>query len=386
MTSRLGVLYQQARNTVTLDATGAFRRPKRIENFLTEAVSLAVLGDRGPMEELLSTLDVVRGRQPIARIRPYTQQQVLRGPTNADRARVDLVLAIDGEDHATSEVWLDVKAGSRFTGDQLGRYLTAMREAQDGTPRRLAVLGPSWTVIPEAFRECVTLLRWEDLVRTVHGLPEASVWWDLADFLREAPGGMLPQLPATDSLSAGWIAQAVAVALVDPVAWCDWEYGDDRPSIGRSVLTGLVKDGRDLGRLCVRRFAPWQITYVELGAGRELPGSLSVGLRLNHQYGIPYEVLWRQAKASGLADRGWQLGRRREEDAILTIDRPFLDTDDPEAGGRWLREQLLALDASGLLPNLDGDGRSRAGPERAPSPGVVTTPPVATDCGTDATG
>ncbi len=38
---------------------------ERIENLLIEMVSMAVLGDRGPMQELLATLDVVRDRQPI---------------------------------------------------------------------------------------------------------------------------------------------------------------------------------------------------------------------------------------------------------------------------------------------------------------------------------
>ena len=381
MTSRFGVLYQQARNTVTLDKSGAFRQPKRIENLLIEMLSLAVLGDRGPMQELLATLDVVRDRQPIVRIRPYTQQQILRGCTNDDRARLDLVLAIDGEDDSTSEVWLEVKAGSHFHGDQIGRYLTAMKEAQDGIPRRLAVLGPSWIVIPEAFRPCVPLLRWEDLVKTIQGLPDSSLWWDLGNFLAEAPGELLPRLqePA-DALPLEWIAEAVTVALVDPVAWCHAKTGRDRPSIARSVLTILRNNQRDLGQPCVQRWAPWQITCIVLGSSRERRDSLFVSLYMPTMYGIPYEVLWRRAKASGLAD--WHLGRRREEAAILTITYPFSKTDTPEFAGQWLRDQLGILEERGLLPNLDGDGRVRGNTEWAPAKGAVTAPPVATDCGT----
>ena len=387
MTSRFGVLYQQARNTVTLDKSGAFRRPKRIENLLTEMLSLAVLADRGPMEKLLATFNLVGDHRPIARIRPYTQQQVLRGLTNEDRARVDLVLAIDGEDDSTSEVWLEVKAGSHFHGDQIGRYLTAMKEAQDGIPRRLAVLGPSWIVIPEAFRPCVPLLRWEDLVRTIQGLPDSSLWWDLSNFLVEAPGELLPRLqePA-DALPLEWIAEAVAVALVDPVAWCHARTGRDRPSIARSVLTIWRNNQRDLRQPCVQRWAPWQITCVMLGSSREHRDSLFVSLYMPTMYGIPYEVLWRRAKDSGLTQHGWHLGRRREEAAILTITRSFSKTETAEKAGKWLREQLEILEDKGLLPNLDGDGRVRGDTEWAPAPGAVTATPLATDCGTESAG
>jgi hypothetical protein len=297
---------------------------------------------------------------------------------------LDLVLAIDGEDDSTSEVWLEVKAGSHFHGDQVGRYLTAMKEARDGIPRRLAVLGPSWIVIPEAFRACVPLLRWEDLVKKIRGLPDSSVWWDLSNFLVEAPGELLPQPQApADALPIEWIAEAVAVALVDPVAWCQAKTGHDRPSIARSVLTILGNNQRDLGQPCVQRWAPWQITCIMLGSSRENRDSLFVSLYMPTMYGIPYEVLWRRAKDSGLTNDGWHLGRRREEAAILTITRPFSKTDDPEAAGMWLRNQLAILERNGLLPNLDGDGRVRGNAEWAPARGAVTPPPLATDCGTD---
>jgi hypothetical protein len=119
-----------------------------------------------------------------------------------------------------------------------------------------------------------------------------------------------------------------------------------------------------------------------LGSDREHRDSLFVSLYMPTMYGIPYEVLWRRAKASGLATDGWHLGRRREEAAILTITRRFSKTDTAEKAGTWLREQLEILEGKGLLPNLDGDGRVRGDSEWAPAKGAVPVPPLETDCGT----
>lgn len=68
MTSRIGVMFQEARNTVRSAPV------KRIENFLTEMPSLAVLGDWKPMAELLETIDPVRDGSVIDRTRPYSQR------------------------------------------------------------------------------------------------------------------------------------------------------------------------------------------------------------------------------------------------------------------------------------------------------------------------
>ena len=115
MTSRIGVMYQEARNTVRSKPV------QHIENFLTEMLSLAVLADWRPMAELLSTVDAVGDGSVIDRIRPYTQQQVAAGDTNFNRGRVDLALAIDRSDGGADEVWVEVKAGSPFSVRQLGR-------------------------------------------------------------------------------------------------------------------------------------------------------------------------------------------------------------------------------------------------------------------------
>jgi hypothetical protein len=362
MTSRIGAMYQEARNTVRSAPV------QRIENFLTEMLSLAVLADWRPMAELLSTVDAVRDRFliEVERIRPYTQQQIVAGDNNFNRGRVDLVLAIDRNDGGADEVWTEVKAGSPFSGDQLDRYLKAIADAEaakDRTCRRLIVLGPSGTAVPERYRDRVPVLTWATLVRTVQEASEASpLWIDFADFLLEAPGNLVPRDPRQEPvLSAEWIAGAITVALKDPVAWCNWERG--------RLLTRIRRLQSELGRPCIRRWAPWQMTYVELGSTREHPGSLSVRLCVAAHYGIPYEALWRRAQASGLSDHGWSLGtRRREEDVILETRHAFLEGEPTvDAAGAWMRSQLESLRANDLLLNLDGDGAVRTWSEHAPT-------------------
>jgi hypothetical protein len=362
MTSRIGVMYQEARNTV---------RPKpveRIENFLTEMLSLAVLADWKPVAELFEMIDGIPNRTAIVRIRPYTQQQVVAGNNNFDRARVDLVLAIDRANGGTDEVWVEVKAGSPFSERQIGRYLRAIEDAKkasDPTGRRLVVLVPPGTVLPERYRDRVSVLNWEDLVHTVRGLPEPSpLWVDFGDFLQTAPGNLVPQEPIPkEALSAEWVARAIEVVVKDPVAWCNWGRG--------RVLTQVRNHKTLLGRPCIQRWAPWQMTYIELGSTREQPNALSVRLCLGCHYGIPYEALWRRAEASSLRNRGWTLGkRRREEDVILETIKQFREDEDTvQPAGSWMRSQLESLRRNNLLPNLDGDGAVRGDSEHAPYKG-----------------
>lgn len=362
MTSRIGVMYQEARNTVHSKPV------KRIENFLTELLSLAVLADWRPIAGLLARIYDVRDRAVIYGIRPYTQQQVVSGDSNFDRARVDLALAIDRIGGGTDEIWHEIKAGSPFSGDQIERYLRAIddtKKAEDRTYRRLVVLGPPGTQVPERHRARVPVLTWADLVRTVRNFPKVSpLWVDLADFLQTAPGNLVPwEAVSEGALSAEWIARAIEVAVEAPVAWCNWERG--------RVLTAVRNQKTALGRPCIQRWAPWQMTYIELGSTAERPDALSVRLCLGCHYGIPYEALWRRAEASSLRDHGWTLGRRRrEEDVILETSRPFLEGEDTvQTAGAWMRSQLESLRTNNLLPNLDGNGAVRGDSEHAPYKG-----------------
>lgn len=258
-----------------------------------------------------------------------------------------------------------------------------MREAQDGTARRLVVLGPSWTVIRRrsgtASRCCAGRTSsgpsGTSPTRRSGGTSPTS-WWRP----RFAP----PRASAAVmALPVKWIAQAVAVALADPVAWCDWEVGRDPQRIARSVLARLNKNAntREPGRPCVQRWAPWQLTFIELGSTIERPNSLSVGLCLTRQ--VRHPVRGPVAPREGIRTHRPRLAHRQapREDAILSISRPFRETDDPASAGGWLRDQLATLEGRGLLPNLDGDGSVRDIAERAPSRGAVASPPVASDCG-----
>jgi hypothetical protein len=102
------------------------------------------------------------------------------------------------------------------------------------------------------------VVSWQDLVQTVRDLPEASALWvDFADFLVEVRGNLVPRGPISEgALSAEWIAGAIEVAMKGPVAWCNWGRG--------RVLTQVRKHQDALGRRFIQRWAPWQMTYIEL--------------------------------------------------------------------------------------------------------------------------
>jgi len=279
MTSRMGVLFQEARNTVkiripTPEPDQVVVQPQwlavgRIENFLTEMLSLAVLVDWRPMGELLAGIDVIDRSPPIACLGPYTRQQLVRGCDLTDRARLDLVLAVEGAGSDLSEVWVEVKAGAPFSGDQIERYLLAIREAEDGVSRRLAVLGQWHSVLEDCHDDGVEIQThtWTELAEIA--AQASPIWRELALFLAER--GLIndPAQSGTEVLSVEWLADAIADALVPPVAWCDWHAGRDIHTTRRSVLAHLNKSERESGRRFVQRWAPGQLTRVELGAADE---------------------------------------------------------------------------------------------------------------------
>ncbi len=247
MTSRLGVLFQEARNTVKVRRPGPTdgeHAPAvellplgRIENYLTELLSLLIRVDAQPMLNLLSGLDVLHA-VPTPRLRSYTQRGIIGTQLAlSDRARIDLVLAVDGKQDDVAEIWVEVKAGSPFTGDQVPRYLRAIREAADRIPRRLVILGSPDDRTTERHHDGpnVTTVTWGQLASiAAQGSP---LWKDFAVFLGErALVGMGRVLDAPDALPAGWLAEAIADGLEPTVSWCRWPKGRSADARRRSVL------------------------------------------------------------------------------------------------------------------------------------------------------
>jgi hypothetical protein len=364
-------MYQEARNTVKVRMPPlkegevpvplTWRQPGSMENYLTELLSLAILADWRPMAEFLGDLDHVRAAGPITSIRPYTQQRMFAGTNLNDRAQLDLVLAIDGTHDDAAEVWIEVKAGAPLSGDQIPRYLQAIREANDNIPRRLVVLD-IWCRDLSAFLHGdgapVRCWTWTEL-EFVAAKASSRFWRELAAFLRERSlVTATTTRAATLALSPDWLAGAITGAVVPPIMWCNWQSGRDAQSTRASMLKRLNRNVGLLGAPYVQRWAPGQLTRIEAGA-IDRPDTLTLRLALTSAYGIPHEVLRRHALASGLAARGWHLGRDRDDDVIIFASAPFDESADPGDGARWLRERLTELLDADLLPDLDGDGRPR---------------------------
>lgn len=371
MVTRFGKMYQEARNTVRVRMPAlqegepavpiTWLQPSAIENYLTELLSLAVLADWRPMAEFLGDVDHVRAAAPIASIRPYTQQRLFAGPSVTDRAQLDLVLAIDGPHDDAAEVWIEVKAGAPLGPRQISRYLQAIREANDEVPRRLVVLDLQWRDLTN-FRHAdgtpVRCFTWTNL-ESVAAKASSPFWRELAAFIRERGHvSVTPSASDSPALPLDWLADAITGALVPAITWCNWHAGRDFQSTRGSVLRRLNRNLGVLGAGYVQRWAPGMFTRIEAGA-IDRPDTLTLRLAVTSAYGIPHEILRRQAMRSGLAATGWTLGRDRDDDVIISASAPFDGSADAGEGARWLRERLTELLDADLLPDLDGDGRPR---------------------------
>lgn len=368
MTSKLGILFQEARNTVKVRRpvlkegeralAVEWLPPGRIENYLTELLSLLIRVDAQPMLKLLKPVDVLKA-VPAPRLRADTQRGVIGTDLAlSDRARIDLVLAVDGEREDVAEIWVEVKAGSPFTGDQVPRYLRAIKDAKDRVPRRLVILGSAGDCTAETHHdgEPVITVTWADLASLA--AQSSALWKDFAIFLRErgvvgGDGGAPPPRGLPDE----WLAEAIASGLEATVAWCKWPKGRSSDARRRSVLAALGAS-RTGGRY-VRIWAPGQLTYIDIGACDE-PDSVSVRLALPASWVIAHGVLRRRAHDSLLAKTGWRLGKDRDADVVLSISQPFSTDTTSIDGAVWIRTQIAALERAEMLVDLDGNGAARA--------------------------
>ncbi len=388
MTSRFGVLFQEARNTVKpLPQTpreGEFQ-PKiewmpvgRVENFLTEALAIAIQADWQPMAKLLAEVDRVKESEPIRGLRPYTQQRIFsRGlEERIEVRRLDLVLAVDGASDDVAEIWVEVKAGSPFGSDQLRRYLDAIAAAQ-GVPRRLVVLGQSWQTVADTLLHedgvPVGTVTWAQLDAIASRA--SPIWRDLSAFLREQRLTEIEPPPAT-GLDPEWLANAITRAVFPPVAWCAWTGRQQTQSIRKSVLAHLIRNQRKLGQAYVTCWGPGWCTQVRLGAADD-PNRLSVQLAVTAPYVILHEVLRKLAKDSGLSRSGWRIGER-QQDVIIAIAHSFDRQSNPLEGSDWIRARLQDLHDAGVLTDLNWDGQELPVDAVAPISSVGEPPPDGT--------
>jgi hypothetical protein len=368
MISRFSVLFQEARNTVKhrFPVPGEGEKLVKpevlpvglIENFLTEALALVVRADWEPMRTLLVEAGVLDRKQAITGLRPYTQQTLVYEPRRRDRARLDLVLVVDGPGEVVGEVWLEVKAGSPFTGKQIEHYLEAIDSAADkaSVRRRLAVLGRAADRTASAHFDDqgpVPTLTWTSLARVAAAA--SPVWRDFALFLREQ--NLVEPEPRSRPAPLSLDCIGAAIAGVElPSAWRRSSEGRDVRWPPRGVGPELRRSAKRCGVPFVQRWAESQFTRLDLGVGPDL-ASLSIGLGVTAAFGIPYGVLWRRASDADLVGAGWRLCPHRDDDVILSISRPADEAVARSEGSAWFRAQLVTLEAAGLLIDLDGNGR-----------------------------
>lgn len=383
MSSRIERAYQAARNTVKAEVRdgGVVWRPRgRIENFLTELLALATLDDCRPMAAALRESRVIEDPAPICRIRPYTQQAIWesgRGESGrGKRSAVDLVLVVEYDD-CEAEVWLEVKAGAGYHGEQMRLYLDAIHAAADraahprgpsGTTwRRLAVLAPGWTQVPYVHRdgEAVRLITWDQLADAARAPSASLLWQEVAAFISEQRAttgtAILGPAEVPRATDLDWLAEALAVALGSgvPHPWLAWTYSRNREMRSQSLRRVLAKHLAEGEPLEVFLQEPrGGLVAVKLGFAQGTT-ALQVQLSLTADYFVPHRVLRRRAAAAGLTDRGWQ-PRGRDDSVILSVADPVMRPTGatPDAAGEWVLAQLVTLDKKGLLLDLDGNGNS----------------------------
>ncbi len=87
---------------------------KRLEDYTTESLALAIKTDPTPVLEVLVSHDAVEPG-PVTRVTPTTQFAIEGG-------RVDLVLQIDTDGRTTQEVWFENKVRAPEGPGQLALY------------------------------------------------------------------------------------------------------------------------------------------------------------------------------------------------------------------------------------------------------------------------
>ena len=369
--SNYGRLLQWGRNTVKVEDFGpaagypplrsGASRARRIENFITESLSLAISSDWHPIVAALGDLRSVGNPNDIARVATYTQQRV--GPTGKEGI-VDLILAIEHESGAATETWVEVKAGAPVSTKQIRAYKTAIRDAadEDLTVRDLVVLDryPYRDPDPDPELPKVIPLTWQQL----HGAITQShspLWRDFKTFVAERrldqPSGVVrPELPAD---SAEMVAEILSLVVKDTGRWSfPWPRGQGNDYMLRKTLrTAIAKEMVVAGDQAIRIYAPNQFTSLELGVFVRDRASLGVRLVISWWYPVAHEVLRRKAIKAKLDAATWETMGSRDNDVIAAAYRPFVEGDSVADAARWMIERVDDLGVAGLLLDVDGNGR-----------------------------
>lgn len=168
-----------------------------LENFVTEALALAVRSAHGP---LLTALQQTRlpGQPPL----PLPGSDVVvQTQVYLAGAFLDLTLAYTDEHGQAVEVWIEVKVDAPESGEQLKAYAGhALAPARKCRPR-LVVLSKAPLI--NAVDADFAWLPWTTLFAVTHGHNQATeTWLDLLTFLEEQQVANHSLVPITDAEAA----------------------------------------------------------------------------------------------------------------------------------------------------------------------------------------
>jgi hypothetical protein len=168
-----------------------------LENFVTEALAIAVRSAHGPLFAALQ-----QTQPPGLPPRPLPGSNVLvETQVYLAGAFLDLTLAYTDEDGQAVEVWIEVKVDAPESGEQLKAY--AKHAYTPGRKCRTHLVVLSKTPLSNAGDAGFVWLPWSTLFTVAHEHGQVNdKWMDLHTFLEEQQVANHSELPITDAEAA----------------------------------------------------------------------------------------------------------------------------------------------------------------------------------------
>jgi hypothetical protein len=334
----------------------AFGPQGPIENYVSEALAIAIEHDDRPMRRALASVSwpdasLVFDPEQVTGIKPRTQvflptsksarNQEADGP---GLGYLDLVLQVTLKGGATRTAWVEVKAETGEHGEQLDDY--AAHASQISPTPCIFTLSKYDIRQIKHLTKGIGWLKWRSVARAIEesGSNVDSRWDDLLTFLGEE-GIAWRSLPPDPTVPDAHIEVLIEVNAQIRNRWSQagivWAPG--------ALRTAALKEFSNSGRLVV---TAGPLTYGLVPAKESWLWAIAVGcdnyqgVRLNHV------EIRRQADSAGLPDR-WE--RSTVRSAVLSLQVSLREYTDREDAVGWFAAALDELDAhTAMKPFLDG--------------------------------
>ena len=329
------------------------RGKRRIENFLTETLSILIWSDWRPIARALANarlLDV----DGVEVLEPATQQRV---GTQNSKGTIDLVLHVHRGGRRAEELWLEVKAGAGFHGNQPGNYLSAIDDAADGSVRRQLIVIDYGNAL--GLPRGVGRVAWQQLHDAV--LPtDGRLWRDFADFLVDQELARPFGADLSSTVSDATTAELLAGVLQQRPDWPDWVVwtkGTGPSTRGKTLRTAIVNQSGKHGPRAIRLWARSQYTSLALGLFDRDGPAFGVQLTMTRWYPVAQAALRHAVEQAALNKDIWESSPQGRGDSVVAAYRPIAGDPDLAEVASWMVERVRDLDRSGLLADLDANGR-----------------------------